>query len=187
MIVFHYKAVTKEFVGSSSAFESPLEPGVYLVPAHATTIEPPTDIPTNNVAVFNDNKWELVKDHRGETWWKDHKTSIVIEELGDPLDLGYFKDQPEAPPYIPTIQDYSLAIQRHIDATAKSKQYNDSVSLVSYINSTNQQWKQEAEIFTAWRDSVWQYAFNLLEQVQQGTLPQPTIEELVNSLPQINW
>lgn len=187
MIIFHYNSVTKEFVGSSSAFESPLEPGVFLIPANATSIEPPADIPANKVVIFNDNKWEFVDDHRGEIWWIDHSTPFKIQELGNPLDLNYSKTQPEKPPYIPTIQDYSNSIQQHIDATAKAKQYNDAVSLVSYVNSTNTQWKSEAETFIAWRDSVWSYAFDELQKVQQGIIQAPTIEEFINSLPKINW
>lgn len=42
MIVYHYDKTTGEYVGTSKAFESPLEPGKYLIPAHATTTAPPT-------------------------------------------------------------------------------------------------------------------------------------------------
>lgn len=85
------------------------------------------------------------------------------------------------------IRQYSKAIDLHINKIARSKQYNDAVSLASYADSTNSQWKQEALTFIAWRDSVWLFAFEKLKEVQQGLIPQPTIEELIVSLPTINW
>lgn len=88
---------------------------------------------------------------------------------------------------MPNEQEYADAIQKHINQVAKDRQYDDGVSLASYITSTNTQWKTEAETFVAWRDSVWAYAFNLMTQVQAGTAPQPSIEELINQLPQIIW
>ena len=46
------------FIGESEADESPLEPGVFLIPANATEIEPPT-IEQGFVPVFNGTEWEM--------------------------------------------------------------------------------------------------------------------------------
>lgn len=47
-----------EYVGQSLADESPLEPGIYLIPAYATIIEPPiTD--NQHIAVFNGEGWTM--------------------------------------------------------------------------------------------------------------------------------
>ena len=40
MKIYHYHPEYKYFIGSSNADESPLEPGIFLIPAYATNIEP---------------------------------------------------------------------------------------------------------------------------------------------------
>lgn len=44
------------YTGESVADESPLEAGIYLIPANATTIKPPTTA-DNEVAVFDGQLW----------------------------------------------------------------------------------------------------------------------------------
>ena len=87
----------------------------------------------------------------------------------------------------PTEQDYSNAIQAHIDATAQSRQYANGFALASYVSSTIPTWAEEALVFVEWRDQVWVYAYTELAKVQSGARPQPTIDELVSELPQIVW
>ena len=41
MDIFHYNPETGVFLGQGKADESPLEPGVWLIPAHATIAQPP--------------------------------------------------------------------------------------------------------------------------------------------------
>lgn len=54
---FHY--ATREYIGIEHADESPLEPGVWHIPANATEIEPPV-APDGKVAVFGTTEWLLV-------------------------------------------------------------------------------------------------------------------------------
>lgn len=59
-IVYNYHPVTLEYMGSIEAAESPLEPGVYLIPANATEIAPPAK-QDGNIRVFKDGKWGYVR------------------------------------------------------------------------------------------------------------------------------
>lgn len=87
----------------------------------------------------------------------------------------------------PTLGDYEVAIQAHIDETARERSYTDSVSLASYKDNTNPQWSSEATIFIAWRDQVWSFAYTTLAKVEAKQQEQPTISGLVDSLPPLPW
>jgi hypothetical protein len=53
---FHPK--TGVFIGIDFAQESPLEPGVFLLPAGATFVEPP-QVSDGQQAIWNGNSWEV--------------------------------------------------------------------------------------------------------------------------------
>ena len=58
--VYNYDPITKEFVSIGYAQESPLEPGVFLIPAYATETPPP-NIPLGKVAIWDisTSTWNL--------------------------------------------------------------------------------------------------------------------------------
>jgi hypothetical protein len=64
MKIYHYHPEYKIYLGSSDADESPLEPGVFLIPAHATELEPP-EYSEGKVPVFNESSWTIIDDCRG--------------------------------------------------------------------------------------------------------------------------
>lgn len=70
--------------------------------------------------------------------------------------------------------------------TAKSKGYDNSYSLVGYVNSSNATWKAEADVFVAWRDSVWEAVFIEYSAIDSGgNIPDEDV--FMASLPQIEW
>lgn len=58
MRIYNYHPQTGIYLGESIADTSPLEPGKYLIPAFATSIEPPV-ILDGEQAVFISGIWEL--------------------------------------------------------------------------------------------------------------------------------
>lgn len=70
-----------------------------------------------------------------------------------------------------------------IDACAKTMDYDSALSCASYSNSTNQQWKNESIAFIEWRDSVWLYAYSLLNELLNGDGDLPSVEEILQGLP----
>ncbi|MEG2045793.1 MAG: hypothetical protein RR100_02990 [Comamonas sp.] len=57
--IHHYSEETGEYLGTNDGFESPLEPGVFLIPAYATDIDLPEFVP-GKAMVFKDGAWTLV-------------------------------------------------------------------------------------------------------------------------------
>ena len=79
---------TGEFVCTSAADPSPLEPGVWLFPAYSYEIEPP-QVEAGFAALINrdGNGWERVADHRGAT--------VYSTETGEPRQWLALGDLPE--------------------------------------------------------------------------------------------
>lgn len=70
MLVYNYDSNTGSFTGMSVADPSPLEPGVWLIPACATSIAPPDFNSTTQTCRWNGDEW-IVAD-------------IVIDEPEEP-------------------------------------------------------------------------------------------------------
>lgn len=86
--VYNYNLDGK-YLGYSEADESPLEEGVFLIPANATTIKPP-NVDERYEAVFNNNEWiSMLKE-------KEVPTVDVLKEGNAGLpknDLEILKEQ----------------------------------------------------------------------------------------------
>ncbi len=106
----------------------------------------------------------------------------AAKKIGNAL---LFEPTPEPLPL--TVADYEAAIQRHVDETARSKQFRDGVTMASYASSTNPQWETEALAFIAWRDAVWAFAYAELAKVQAGEREQPTAEAFIAEISPIIW
>ncbi|MEG1824354.1 MAG: hypothetical protein RRY12_01250 [Cloacibacillus sp.] len=81
---YSYNAENGEYLGEAKAWESPLEPGVYHLPAGATYTTPPAH-GEHEAARWNTitGAWELVPDYRGEIYWnKSTREKVEIKELG---------------------------------------------------------------------------------------------------------
>lgn len=86
----------------------------------------------------------------------------------------------------PTLADYEVAIQAHVDATAGQRGYSSGVSCASYAASTVPAFAAEAAAFIAWRDAVWIAVHTRLAEVQGGAAA-PTVRGLVADLPAMVW
>lgn len=147
-------------VGTTEADESPLEPGVFHLPG-GCVFEPPPPFDEGMRARWAD-----------EAWLVEPIPSAPEPEPGeepDPLDA------------------YRLAIQWHIDATARARNYDSGITCASYVSSTVAAWAAEAAAFVAWRDAVWLYAYGEMDKVTNGERPQPGVADLLAELPAMSW
>jgi hypothetical protein len=88
---------------------------------------------------------------------------------------------------MPTVADYTAAIQAMLDAEARTRNYDGILSLCSYAASTNPPFAAEGDAGLDWRDAVWSESYRLMALVQTGQMPQPTIPELLAMLPEMVW
>lgn len=94
---------------------------------------------------------------------------------------------PPAPTPEEIIRGYEDAVQAYLDATAQSKDYDNTYTCLSYLSSTDEIWNKEAHAFNAWRDQVWRKCHEILNAVLAGETAPPTVEELIAQLPVIDW
>jgi hypothetical protein len=95
------------------------------------------------------------------------------------------------PPPPPTeaeiIASLTQAVQRHLDATARGRNYDGILSLCSYATSTDPVFSAEGQAGVAWRDACWRRCYEVMADVRAGVQPVPTAEELIASLPVMTW
>lgn len=65
MQIYHYHPESGEYMGTGMADPSPLQPGVWLIPAHATQVIPPEPV-AGKVRWWTGTAWALEDIHPGE-------------------------------------------------------------------------------------------------------------------------
>lgn len=95
------------------------------------------------------------------------------------------------------IKSYENAIQRHIDEVAQARGYDNGYTCASYFDDKNPRYASDARIFKDWRSDVWVFVNNLLNQYaaaaqaveEGGEMPTniPSIDDVIRSLPVIEW
>lgn len=111
---------------------------------------------------------------------------------------AYAKDHPEVvqaepTPPEPTPEEiaaalqaqYTALIQSMLDKEAQKLGYDDCNSVCTYVDTGVAKFDAEGVAFRKWRSAVWAKGYELLAEVQAGTRPIPTEEELVELLPKL--
>jgi len=98
--IYNFHPLTGEFISEVPADESPLEPGVVLLPAFATALKPPKTA-VREVAVFANGQWQVKANWRGVTLFVTATgAKTAINEIGKtPTDIGATDIPPPAPEY----------------------------------------------------------------------------------------
>jgi hypothetical protein len=116
-------------------------------------------------------------------------TAALYAEM-EPLTAPYVPPPPPGPAEVAAAmrETFRIAVQDHVDATARSRQYENGFALAGYVSSTIASWRAEAETFVVWRDQVWLFVFEKMAQVEAGEIDPPeSPEALIGWLPQIEW
>ena len=74
------------------------------------------------------------------------------------------------------------AIQSHIDSVAKSRGYDNISSIGKYLGYDNP-FRAECEKLGLFNSSCWIKAYEIQSDVEAGTIPMPTVDEVIEMLP----
>lgn len=162
MLVYNYDPITFEYMSYEEANRNPLNPDEPIIPACATTIEPPKQIDKYAI-VWIGNKWEYKEDHRNELWYNAQNKSVeIIDFIGTLPNFYYTPDSPIANPPEGEYWVYDPDTQSWVGNTLLYKQYVLSVF--------SEYWEQKQNIpyefngyryIPAWRD-LYDSIFNTL-------------------------
>jgi hypothetical protein len=78
---------------------------------------------------------------------------------------------------------FSAAIQAHLDAKARERQYDGIQTAITYRGDPNPQFSAEGDVLFPWRSAVWTYSTDELTKVLARERPQPSVEEFIAELP----
>lgn len=79
------------------------------------------------------------------------------------------------------------SIQRHLDSTAQTRNYDGILSLCTYVTSTDPLFAAEGQAGVVWRDACWRKGYEIMAAVLAGNRPIPTESELLAEMPAIGW
>lgn len=84
--VYAYHPESGEYLGVTTANLSPLDVvETWLIPAYATEQEPP-QAGDKQVAIYRDEKWQLIADYRTLKLWSKANAQVVAVKIGDTPD-----------------------------------------------------------------------------------------------------
>ena len=78
-----------------------------------------------------------------------------------------------------SIADISYRINKALDEGAKKWMYDNLVTCVSYLYSTNQEFLADAKALMEWRDNVWEWLIKSVNSVTVDTL----IDDFMKTMP----
>ena len=124
------------------------------------------DIPTTAIPI-TDDQWQtlLTGQSNGKIISTDKNSNPILIDRPKPVGEEL-------------IAICNSAAQNFLDSAAKEWGYDSLVSAASYANSTNPQFKAEAEALIAWRDNLWAEAYTM----ETGKMP-TNVNDFVAALP----
>lgn len=85
------------------------------------------------------------------------------------------------------VANLTAVVQQHLDATARTRNYDGILSLCSYAASAHPKFGPEGLAGVAWRDAVWAACYTILAEGLAGQRAVPTADELLAEVPPMVW
>lgn len=91
MKIYIYDTQTNEYLYEAEAQIDPIASSkgetIYLMPPNATQTAP-LEPKAGYANIFNNGKWEQIRDERGEIYYDDENNAVIITELGQEKGLN---------------------------------------------------------------------------------------------------
>jgi len=81
----------------------------------------------------------------------------------------------------------SSAVRQYLDDFARTRGYDNIIAAVTYSTSSVDQFSKEGRYAIEARDSTWLIANNILDHVENNNRHIPSIKELYELLPVLQW
>lgn len=98
---------------------------------------------------------------------------------------------PDQPEHVPTsdeiVNALTKAVQMYLDATARLKNYDGILSACTYATDPDPVFQSEGQACVVWRSACWAKSYEVMAEVQAGTRPIPTAQELIGLMPVSPW
>ena len=93
------------------------------------------------------------------------------------------------PPPTPeqVIAGFTAAVQQRLDDFARTRGYDGILSAATYATSAVPKFAAEGQYSVQIRDATWAKCYEILAEVEAGTRPVPTLDELTAELPVMTW
>lgn len=82
---------------------------------------------------------------------------------------------------------YEREIDKYIDSVAQQRGYDNRITATMRAGVIGSPYQAECQRFATWMDSVYQYCYQVMNDVLSGRRPAPTIEQLISELPPFSW
>lgn len=107
-------------------------------------------------------------------------------------DKGEYCEVVEISPYVPTeaeLQEYfENGVEEWMNTVVAERHYDSIDTCIGrYLYSPNEKYRREATAVMEWNTLVWDKCWDILAEVKQGKRPVPTLEEVIEELPKLNW
>lgn len=175
MKVYNYD-INGKYTNESVADESPLEEGIFLIPAMATDQQPLAHKDGFDV-IWTGSKWEYIEQPKVKP---DQPNEYSI---WDEASWSWIKDDSLKSKYEENL--IIRSIQNHLDTAAKNKGYDDIKSAALRAGLPDSPFHTEGVAFGTWMDNCWAYSYQVKADVTAKKRPAPTVEELIAELPML--
>lgn len=96
------------------------------------------------------------------------------------------------PPHVPTEEEIQKmltdGVQSYMDTKVRERNYDNVHTCVgTYLYSPIDKFRIEAEHVKDWVSYVWEKCYEMLAEVKAGKREIPSLEEVINELPILDW